>query len=93
MPTKSLSTERAGHSMSSGEGHRGYTKFPLLAFAFANSAECGLACEKGLALSAGHQAVYPFRLLTTLLGLQKLYVHFVKTSLSKNGNFVLLFFH
>lgn len=53
LPRKSLSTERVGHLTSSGEGHRGYTKFPLLAFALSNFAEYVLACEKGLAFLQG----------------------------------------
>lgn len=53
LPAKSLSTERAGHSTSSDEGQREYTKSPLLAFALSDSAECDLACEKGVAFLQG----------------------------------------
>lgn len=44
-------------------------------------------------LSAGHQALNRFRLLTALLGLHKSCVCFLKTSLSKNGNIFFLLFH
>lgn len=92
LPTKSLSMERVGRLTSSGKGHRGYTKFLPFAFALSSSAELAWPVRRS-GLSSGYHAVHPFRLLTALLGLHKSSVHFVKTSLSKNGNFALLLFH
>lgn len=89
LPTKSLSTERAGHLTSCGKGHKGYTKF-LLAFALSNSAEYGLACEK----------VWPFckasgstciQAAGSTTGASQLLCPFCEKS--KNGNFLLLLFH